>query len=91
MFHLEPCADVMVSAPARWSILVDGGAWVAKRIFFKDSRQNFVLSSKCSDDLPFSHRKLQPNNYAATMASAERRQIIGGIIIYFLKENSIII
>jgi len=25
----------------------------------------------------FSHRKLQQNNYAATMASAARRQIIG--------------
>jgi|SRR6218665_3556942 len=26
----------------------------------------------------FSHRKLEQNNYAATMASAARRQIIGG-------------
>jgi len=44
---------------------------------FKDSRKNFVLSSKFSDDL-FSHRKLQQNKYTATMTSTARRQIIGG-------------
>src|SRR6218665_1523311 len=45
--------------------------------FCKDFRKNFVLSSTFSDDL-FRHRKLRQNNYAATMASAARRQIISG-------------
>jgi len=55
----------MVSATARRSILVGAAcaAWAAKRIFFKDFRKNFVLSSAFSDDF------LQQNNYAATMTS----------------------
>ena len=65
-------------APINFSRLRQRGeAWATKRIFFKDSRKNLVLFSKFSYDL-FSHRKLQQNNYAATMASAARRQIIGG-------------
>src|SRR6218665_1271286 len=83
----------MVSAAARRSILVGGVAPPVQKIgggatrrgrpiefFFKDSRINFFLSSKFSDDLFdrfYSQRKLQQNNYAATMTSAARRQIIG--------------
>ena len=49
---LEPCADVIVSAAPPRSILVGGGspkksaaAAVAQKIWFKDSRTNFVLFS----------------------------------------------
>src|SRR6218665_1687257 len=78
----------MVSAAARRSILVGGGAPPAQKIgvgggaggqkiFFKDSRkislypQNFLITFLVN-------RKLQENNYAATISSAARRQIIGG-------------
>ena len=55
LVRLEPCADEIVSAAARRSILVGGGAppvlknWRRrpKNAFFK----NFVLSSKFSEDL----------------------------------------
>src|SRR6218665_4188814 len=90
ILQVEPCADLIVSAAMRRSILVGGGSppvpkksaaarrWRSK-ISFKDSRKNFVLSSKFLMTF-FNHRKLQPNKYTATatMASAARRQIIRG-------------
>ena len=59
LFHVEPCADVIVSAAASQSILVGGGcapgpkksALAAKKCFFKDSQkmsfypQNFLITS----------------------------------------------
>ena len=58
---LEPCADDIVLAAASPSILVGGGGaqlvpenrrrWRPKIVFFKDSRKNFFLSAKFSDDL----------------------------------------
>jgi len=65
---------------------IGGGAvWVAKRTFSKIPENNSVLSSKFSTDFLmtfFSHRKLQQNNYASTMASAARRQIIAAVTTY---------
>src|SRR6218665_432177 len=68
---LEPCADVIVSAAARGSILVGGAPPVQKnrrrrrgvggKFFLKDSRKNFVLSSTFPCDLYFSHLKMQKN------------------------------
>jgi len=90
---VEPCADVIVSAAARRSILVGGepsdpknwlrrrdAALASKNVFSKIFRKNFVLSSKFSDDLflVIDNRNLQQNKYTAKMASAARRQIIGG-------------
>ena len=54
-----------------------GAASAVKNFFFKDSQNNFVLSSEFSDNI-FSHQKLQQNKYTATMTSTARRQIIGG-------------
>src|SRR6218665_2364841 len=67
-FSVETCADVIVSAAAPgqfWSAAErrrskkvgggDAGRRRPKIFFLKGSRQNFVLSSKFSDDL-FSHR-----------------------------------
>jgi len=83
---LEPCTDVIVWAAARRSILVggDGAPLVQKigggqKICFKGSRKNFVLVSKFSDDLLFSHRsKIATKQVHRKMASAAGRQIIGG-------------
>src|SRR6218665_3352283 len=52
-----------------------------KTIFSNIPEKNFVLISFYPQNVLitfFSHRKLQQNNYAATMALAARRQIIGG-------------
>src|SRR6218665_1371717 len=76
--ELEPCADFMAPVSFdRRPVQKYRRRRGRPKNLFKDSRKNFVLSSKFSDDL-FSHRKLQQNNYAAIMASAARRQIIGG-------------
>jgi len=53
----EPCDDVIVSAAARWSILVGGSAPPVPKnrrrpkIFFKKISEIFVLSSKFFNDL----------------------------------------
>src|SRR6218665_3471309 len=75
------------STAAHQSILVGGGGpqksaaarrgVYAPKLFLKDFRTNVLLSSTFFDDF-FSHRKLQANKYTAKMASAARRQIIGG-------------
>src|SRR6218665_554373 len=77
--ELEPSADVMVSAVARRSILVGGGDVAArpKEFFLKISEKLSFYPQNCVMTF-FSHRKLQQNNYAATMASAAHQQIIGG-------------
>jgi len=70
-------------------ILVGGGALPVKKNplrsaggqkFVQRFLRNFNISFYPQNFLMtfFSHRKLQQNNYAATMASAARRQIIGG-------------
>jgi len=67
--QLEPCADIMVSAATRRSILVGGAALAAKKYFLKIPDkisfypQNFLMTS-------FSHQKLQQNKNTANMGSA---------------------
>jgi len=70
------------AAARRRSKKVIGGAarrWRKK--LFKDSRKNFVLFPKFSDDFFLViDRKLQQNKYiATTKPSGARRQIIGGL------------
>ena len=48
-----------------------------QQMFFKDSRKMLFYSQNCLMTF-FSHQKLQQNKCIATMASAARRQIIGG-------------
>src|SRR6218665_1993571 len=53
---IEPCADIIVSAAARRSILIGGGAPLVQKnrrpkILFQRLPKIFVLSSKFSDDV----------------------------------------
>ena len=67
-FRIEPCADVIVSTAARRSIF----SKIPEQIsFYPQNFLNFLMTF-------FSRRKLQQNKSTATMASAARRQIIGG-------------
>src|SRR6218665_3928564 len=82
-----------MSAAARWSILIGGGAGgaagpkksgaaAAKNVFSKIPEknsfypQNFLMAFLWF--LVIENRKLQQNKYTEKMASAARRQIIGG-------------